>query len=366
MSGRVLVLLSLVALLLSPAASIASAHYTPAPHDGFSYDETVSVGNGVGNYAGYTESTVINGSVEVTSVLANGSDQSLYYNDDHYQNSSGAQYSWSSSGSFAFSPTTFLYVDGTDNQTGYTNPSVWFFIDSTVSAGSSVTLLDSVFQVVSTSANYNLDTAAGGTVRTIFLEGNGSYERNDAYGTFSAVYNWKAYFDPGTGFIIAYVYTETDSDPSGDGFTYTDVLAVSHTSYALTPGSGGSSSSGSSSNSSSVDWTLVVVGLVIAVVVIVLVVVLVLVLSRRRRSLPRHSASGQVRYAPPPTGPAPPPINLTPGGQPAVQQIVIKETVKVWAITSCSSRAMRLRSSALARSASPAWAARSCETRSIS
>ena len=43
-----------------------------------------------------------------------------------------------------------------------------------------------------------------------------------------------------------------------------------------------------------------------------------------------------------------------------------RETVRVCAMTSCSSRAMRLRSSAVARSASPARAARSCETRSIS
>ena len=41
------------------------------------------------------------------------------------------------------------------------------------------------------------------------------------------------------------------------------------------------------------------------------------------------------------------------------------ETVRVCAMTSCSSRPMRLRSSARALSASPAWASCSCATRSI-
>jgi len=325
-AARLLAPVALVVLLFA-SLGVAVAHYTPASGDRFAYDETIAVGNGMGNYSGYTESTVINGSLGVTSVLKNGSDQAYYFNDNRYQNSEGTAESWSSSGSFVFSPQTLLYVVGTDNQTGYTNPNVWFFIDNTVTPGQTVTLLNSDLTVVGTSVNYYLNTAAGTYVRAIFVEGNGTYERNDAYGVFAATYNWKAYFDPTTGFIIGYVYTEQDTDQSGvDGFTLTDTLAVTSTSYALTAGTAPPSSSGTGSGVST--W-LLVGGVLVAVVIIVVVVVLALRRARRRHPLPRHSATGQMTYYAPPMGPPPPGINLTPSGQPAVQQIVIKETVKV-------------------------------------
>jgi len=59
------------------------------------------------------------------------------------------------------------------------------------------------------------------------------------------------------------------------------------------------------------------------------IIALLVARSRRRHPLPQHSGTGQVAYTPPPMGPPPPGIHLTPSGQPAVQQIVIKETVKV-------------------------------------
>ncbi|HYB79540.1 MAG TPA: zinc ribbon domain-containing protein [Thermoplasmata archaeon] len=326
MTGHALVL-ALALLLLAPAASVSPAHYVPAAHDRFAYDETISVSNGLGNYSGYTESTVINGSLGVTSVLPNGTDQAYYYNVDHYQNSEGQSESWTSSGVFVFSPQTFLYVNGTDNQTGYVKPTVWFYIDNSLPVGATFSLLNSPMQVVSTSFDYDLGTAAGGHVDAVFTEGNGSYERNDAYGVFSAQYNWKSYFDPTTGYIIGYLYTEQDTDGAGDGFTLTDTLTVTATSYSLTPGTGSVSVPGTGSQPSNV-LLYALVGAVVAVVILVVVVIAVLA-SRRRRRLPRHSPTGWVPMAPSPTGPPPPPVNLTATGQPPVQQIIIKETVKV-------------------------------------
>ena len=322
------VLFILALLLVAPAAATTPAYYTPVAHDQFAYDETVNVSNGVGNYSGYSDSTVINGSVEVTAVQATGAVQAYYYNVDRYSNNEGQDYSWTSSGPFGFDDRTFFYVNGTDNQTGYLNPTVWFYIDNDLGAGAMVTLLDSSFTVVSPSTPYDLATSAGGWVKTIFLEGNGSYERNDSYGEFNAQYNWKAYFDPSTGYIVAYLYTEQDSDAAGDGFTLTDSLAVTQTSYPLTPDTPASSSTGTGSGSSTSDVLLyAVVGAVI--VVVILVVIVVAVLASRRRRLPRHSTTGRVPFGVAPIGPPPPPINLTPAGQPPVQQIIIKETVKV-------------------------------------
>jgi len=319
-------LLAVALILVVPAAATTPAYYTPAAHDRFSYDETVSVNNGVGDYAGYTDATVINGSVEVTAVYPNGTAQAYYYNADHYSNSDGQDYSWTSSGPFGFSSQSFLYVNGTDNETGYVTPTVWFYIDNALPAGAAVTLLDSSFTVVSTSDPYDLGTGAGGWVKTIFVEGNGSFARNDSYGEFNAAYNWKAYFDPSTGYIVAYLYTEQDTN-SSSGFTLTDALAVTQTSYPLTSAAGSSSSTGTGSQGSVVLLYALIAG--IALVVIVVVIVIAVLASRRRERLPRHSVSGQVPMAPRPVGPPPPPVNLIPAGQPPVQQIIIKETVKV-------------------------------------
>jgi len=62
------------------------------------------------------------------------------------------------------------------------------------------------------------------------------------------------------------------------------------------------------------------------VLIIVVVMILIYAFSRRRnrRTLPQHPS--QREYPPP--GPPPPEIDLTPK-QPPVQQIVIKEVVKV-------------------------------------
>ena len=248
-----------------------------------------------------------------------------YYNLDNYQNNQGATNTSTVSGNFGFSPTTLLYVIGTDDQVGYTNPHVWFFMDSTLAEGATFYALNTEMTVVNTSFSYDLDTAAGGYVTTIYSLGTGSYERDDAYGMLTATYTWKMYFDPTTGYIVGYSYVEQDSNSTGNGFTWTDTVHVTHTSYALTPGSAPPSSSGGSSNNG------LLLDIVVLVVVIIVIAVIAVALSRARRrpSLPRHSSTGQVSYVPPPMGPAPPGIRLTPSGQPAVQQIVVKETVKV-------------------------------------
>jgi hypothetical protein len=319
---RRVVVLGAALLFVVLAMGAASAHYTPATGDRFSYDETYALTNGVGDYTGYTETTAINGSIGVTAVAPNGTASAYYYNYNQYSNNQGANEHWVASGPFSFSSHTFLYVHGTDNQTGYVNPDVWFWMDDSLAAGSTFYLLNTGMTVVSTSYDYDLNTPAGSYVTAIFAEGNGSFARNDVYGQLTATYNWKAYFDPTTGYAIGYVYTEQDSNASGSGFTITDTLGVTQTTYALSPGSAPAGSSSPSSTS----WIWIAVALVVVVLVIIAIGIWA---SRRRTALPRHSATGRVTYAPPPMGPPPPGINLSPSGQPAVQQIVIKETVKV-------------------------------------
>jgi hypothetical protein len=318
-----LAFLAIASLLCVPAsaasATPSASHYLPQAGDGFGYYETIFLTNGVGNYSGYSEASYYNGSISVTSVLPNATESASYQASGIYTNSGGGSAPWSESGSFTFSASTYHYVQGTDNQTGYVDPYVWFYIDNLTPVGGTVNLLNTPMNVASRDDAYPSSLSSTGAVVTIFAEGNGSYERDDAYGTFQANYTWQAYFDPATGYIVGYQYTETDRDGSGDGFTWTDTLSDTSTTFALTAaGSSGSSSS-------SFPWLLVIVVLV----VILILVVIAVALSRRHRrgALPRHPTT-TVPGALPTYGP-PPGINLTPRDQPTIQQVVVRETVKV-------------------------------------
>jgi hypothetical protein len=323
------------ALLLSLAPvglAVPGAHYLPHKGDQFAYTETIVVNNGVGNYTGYTEETYINGSVSLAAVPGNGTDTANYSNTDHFTDNSGTSYTYLSRGNFTFSSTTYRYVRGTDNQTGYNGSQVWFYMNNTLTDGATFYLLGTQMTVDSTNQSYPLATSPTGYVATIFAQGSGSYLRNDVYGRFTADFTWQSYFDPATGYIVGYLYTEQDRDGSGDGFTYTDLLFLTSSTYPLTPASPPPAAPAPSF------WTPTVEAVVAVVVLLVVVIVVALLLrSRRRPSLPRHSTQGAVNFVPPSgispgalaPGGVPPPIRLTPGGQPAVQQIVIKETVKV-------------------------------------
>lgn len=327
--------LVLLVALAAPATASPGGHYIPQAGDGFHYYEEITVSDGFGDYQGYTEATFINGSVGVTAVAPNGTESATFASSWTYSNNSGGFLSGSMEGAFTFSADSFLYVQGTDNQTGYTDPTVWFYINNSAPGGSTVELLNTYCTVVSTDQSYQFPTDLSRYVRTTYLEGSSQYIRDDSYGEFDASYTWQSYFDPSTGYIVGYLYTEHDSNASGDGFTYTDVLSVSSTTYPLTAAS--PSSSNGSGGSGSGDSYLLIVAIVLIVVLVVVVVVVAALRARRRSSLPRHSSGGRVEYGtvpmspplPPAAGMAPPPIRLTGAQQPAVQQVVIRETVKV-------------------------------------
>jgi len=324
---------TVLGLLIAPASAAPGGHYIPRPSDGFHYFEEATVGDGQGNYSSYSDATFTNGSETVNSVAADGTENASYSYAWSYSSSTGTLLHGTSSGTFTFSAGSFLYVSGTDNQTGYTNPAVWFYMNNSLSAGKSFELLNTQMTVLSTNTSEEHPAGSGEYVRTISSDGSGQYERDDSYGVFTASYTWQAYFDPSTGYIVGYTYTEQDTNGAGDGFTYTDVLSVTSTTYALTPASAPAPAASGANNSSDLLYAIVAV-----IVIVVVVVVIALALrSRRGTRLPQHSVGGRVEYGtvpmspPPPTGPgvAPPPIRLTGVPQPAVQQVVIRETVKV-------------------------------------
>lgn len=313
-------------LLLSP--SVAVSHYVPHQGDYFNYFETITVDGGAGNYTGYTEHQYVNGTIQVNSIQSGDVAGAFYQYFWSYENNTGGYLSGSSAGNFTFSYDTYHYVSGTDNQVGYYDPYVWFYMNSSLGASAAFYLLNTRMTVISKNFSYHL-LSSNGYVRTIYAQGTGSYPRNDVYGVFTASYTWDTYFDPSTGYIVGYQYTEHDTNPSGDGFTYAEVLYVTATSFSLTPGT--QPSSPPAFNLSSLP--LILVGLAI-VLFVVTAVVLRSRSARRRRTLPQHPTRGRTSYPGGGMGGQqsvsqyPPPISLTPK-QPPVQQIVVKEVVKV-------------------------------------
>ncbi len=323
--GAFLVVMLALALLLGPASAAAIppgsvtplARYVPQTGDHFAFAEIIAVGSGVGNYTGYNDATYVNGTVSVTATPPNQTESVAYNYPAHWKDNYGGSVYWNSSGTFTFSASTFHYVSGTDNQTGYVNPYVWFYVDNTLGVGATLYLLNTQFTVRSLDASYPVPLTTTGYALAIYAQGTGSYQRNDVYGIFTADYTWKAYFDPGTGYIVGYVYTEVDRDTSGNGFSVTDTLTVSSTSFTLTA---------AAPPPRNTSYTLTVPAAAIAAIIVVLVIVafvVAVVLRARRRRLPQHA--GPIAPAPP-TGWTPPPLGL--GGS-APPQVVLRETVKV-------------------------------------
>jgi hypothetical protein len=326
----VIILSLFIALFTSPAA----AAYAPHVGDHFSYYEVTNLGSGTGDYTGYSEQATYNGAETINGVNTDGTVSAHYSYSYTWSNSTGTTETGNPSGDFTFSPVTFLYVNGTDDQTGYVNPAVWFVMDNSIPVGGTFSLLNTEMTVVSRNYSYYLPSQ-NRNVNVIFAQGTSSYQRNDVYGQFSADYSWKAYFDPSTGYIIGYSYDEHDTNSSGTGFTYTENLYVNSTSYPLTAAAAsnptGETPSPAVSNpgggtSSPILYSPFII--VILLLVVMLIAILIYALSKSRRTLPKHSYKQPYQQQPPPPGPPPENIDLTPK-QPPVQQIVIKEVVKV-------------------------------------
>jgi len=313
-----------IALLLSLALFSVHAFATYVPHQGdyFSYYEVQNVGSGTGDYSGYTEQTIVTGTENINGVTANGIVSAYYSYTWNFSSSIGSTDTGGSSGNFTFSSNTFLYVNGTDDQTGYVNPTVWFCMDNSIPEGGTFYLLNTAMSVMSKNYSYYLPSQ-NRNAYAIFAQGNSNYQRNDLYGQFIATYTWNTYFDPSSGYIIGYDYTEQDTNSSGTGFAYTEKLYINSASYPLT------TAPATNPNGTS---DLMKYAVLIAAIVIIIVIILIIfyAASRRRRRLPKHPSQRPV-YTPPSEQPPPPPpqdINLTPKQAP-VQQIVIKEVVKV-------------------------------------
>jgi hypothetical protein len=313
--------LFVVALAIAAIGNSVAA-YAPRSGDFFNYSDTTTVNNGGGSYSGYTDQTQTTGMEKMNSVSGNNVSASYSYS-FQYSNNQGLTNSSSSSGSYTWSSSIFTYLKGTDHQVGYSNPIyVWFAINPSLPAGGTFYALNTQFTVLSKNYSLQLPTQGNKYFQTIQAKGTGQYQRNDAYGQFTASYTWYEYFDPSTGYIIGYNYVEQDNGSylgQAGSFTYTDNLYVTSTSYSLAPGS-----------PPPTDIAAVLLGLapyfVLALIVIIFVVVIAVYASRRRRrmdTIPEHSPTP---LGAPLSTPSESRIDL--GSKPP-EQIVIRDVAKV-------------------------------------
>jgi hypothetical protein len=322
-------MLSAVLVVIAIAANMHSVSaYTPQKGDYFDYSQTTTVNNGQDSYTGYTDQTQTTGMERMNSV--SGSDVSAFYSYSYqYSNNQGNSTSGSSSGNYTWSSSSFTYVNGTDDQVGYSKPTyVWFAMNPSLAVGATFYVLNTQFTVLSKNYSFQLPTIGNNTyVQTIQARGAHQYQRNDDYGSFTASYTWNEYFDPSTGYIVGYSYVEQDYGQylgQPGGFTYTDTLYVTSTSYHLTV-----VSAPSTNTSTSYMMLVPYLGYLVALVVVLFIIVIaVYVATQRRRkdSLPRHPYTP---YTPPPTpSPTPWESKIDLGSKPP-QEVVIRDVAKV-------------------------------------
>ena len=326
----VILLSFLLTLTLAGNMHSVSA-YAPQKGDYFNCSETITVNNGQGSYTGYTDKTQVTGTEQMNSV--SGSNVSAFYTyNAQYSNNQGSSTSNSSSGNFTWSSSSFTYLNGTDDQVGYSKPTyVWFVMNPSVLLGGTFYVLNTQFTVLSKNYSLQLPTEGNKYVQTIQAQGTGEHQRNDEYGVFNASYTWYAYFDPLTGYIIGYNYLEQDNGQyqgHAGSFTYTDDLYVTATSYPLTPAN--TQPSGNSSTTSTVEnvsANLAGLSTYLVVAVVIIIALGVYAATRKRGkadSLPKHSP-----YVPPPAPSSEPWESKIDLGSKPPEQVVIRDVAKV-------------------------------------
>ncbi|HXZ89678.1 MAG TPA: hypothetical protein VEG61_01330 [Candidatus Dormibacteraeota bacterium] len=318
-------LIALLAITLVTGNVYSDSVYAPQKGDYFNYSETITVNNGQGSYTGYTDQTQITGMEQVNSV--NGTDVLAFYGYNYkYSNNQGNSTSGSASGHYTWSSSSFTYTNGTDNQQGYSRPTyVWFAINPSLLVGGTFYILNTQFTVLSKNYSLQLPTEGGKYIQTIQGKGTGEHQRNNEYGVFNASYTWYEYFDPTTGYIVGYNYVEQDNGQSqgqAGGFTYTDDLYVTSTSYPLAPTA--TLSSNTSGLGSGLEGLLPYLAVLAVLSIVALAIYSAARLRQKKESLPKHSP-----YVPPPN-PSPSPLEskIDLGSKPP-EQVVIREVAKV-------------------------------------
>lgn len=224
----------IVTIIIAAIAIGANSAYAFSPQvgDSFKYYEAQDLGNGTGTYDGYWEHTIVTGGEQMNSVT-NGVVAANYSYSWTFTNSSGSHTTGGQAQPFTYSASNFGYITGSDqeNPSIYTNPTVWFAMHNDLPIGAKFQSLNTQMTIMSKNFSYYLPSLNKNVV-TIFASGTGTFHRNDIYGDFSAPYTFNEYFDPTTGYIVAYTYSEHDGNNDAT-FDYHENFYVTQTSYQL-------------------------------------------------------------------------------------------------------------------------------------
>ena len=93
-----------------------------------------------------------------------------------FSDNQGSSTSSTVSGSYTWSDSSFLYVDGTDDEQGYVNPTIWFAMNNALPVGGTFVLLNTQMTIMSRNYSLYLPTENQKDT-TIFAQGNGSEHR---------------------------------------------------------------------------------------------------------------------------------------------------------------------------------------------
>ena len=228
----------LLAMLLVCATALGALHasaYTPQAGDSFAYSETITVNNGGGSYAGYTDQSLITGTEQMNGV-SGGIVSASYDYSYQYSSNQGSTTAASSSGPYGWSAGNFTYVNGTDNQVGYSAP-VYVWFAWTPRSRSEARSMSSTPLHRAVEGLQPSPPDAGPVCRDDPGPGDRRVPARRLVRRIRASYTWLEYFDPSTGYIVGYNYVEQDNGQYqglAGSFTYTDDLYVTSTSYALT------------------------------------------------------------------------------------------------------------------------------------
>jgi hypothetical protein len=76
----------------------------------------------------------------------------------NWSNSSGNTENGQKSGTFTFSSTSFHYINVTDDQIGYVNPTIWFAMNNALPVGSTSFILNTQMTILSKNESDYLQT----------------------------------------------------------------------------------------------------------------------------------------------------------------------------------------------------------------
>ena len=226
-----------LALLISTAL-VPGAVADPTSRDFFEYRLHRWVdGDGGTAYAGYHDELRATGRYDILDVSTTAISFRARYS-WNYQDTEGLRQSGSEDRVVGFDPGTRLYTSARTDLDEYDSRradtlSVWFWIWPLPAVGSSITILDVPFTVIT----HDSTVWWGGLPRdAVELRAQGSGSRADSYGQFTTSWTNTYYFDPETGFVIAERYREFDTG-SWQGYSASFHLSedfdVTATSYAM-------------------------------------------------------------------------------------------------------------------------------------